>query len=70
MQRDKQQLWIIDKRYDKCKLFFWSLQIYWKTREIYHEREKVVQAEKTRMSFLFPILAFFEDISLAYDFKG
>ena len=41
-----------------------------KKREIYHEREKVVKAEKTRLSFLFPILAFLGNISLAYDFKG
>ena len=41
-----------------------------KNREIYHEREKFVKAEKTRLSFLFPILAFLENISLANDFKG
>ena len=41
-----------------------------KKREIYLEREKVVQAEKTRMSFLFPILAFLENNSLVNDFKG
>jgi hypothetical protein len=50
--------------------FFWSLHNLLNKREIYHEREKVVKTEKTRMSFLLPILAFLENNSLANDFKG
>ena len=60
----------INKHVSECQELANSLHNLSNKREIYHEREKVVKTEKTKLSFLFPILAFLENISLAYDFKG